>query len=433
LKTNVSSPARVYPWVVTLAAVGFVAYWLHAWLWSPPAAAGIALMAVLVMAPPAAILYLSLRRTIQLLASEQAARAQVEAAAGRIRRMQGAIEPEWAPLAAVLAGMSDGVLVLDAPRRVRYCNTRAGELLGLDPSAVVGQDGKELVNHLGLQLIDRRAARSVWWRVITDPHGCPSGEINTADGPFRRVILLSAFPVVDAAGEGLGLVLRDVTDSKVRAARQERERIAMDLHDGVVQSLYGVVLGLTVLERSLNGHAAAVQAPLRKHRARLEAVIEEIRDYIFHLRSREPCEGTLPAGLAAIVEELHDNGRLGVQIDADVEGLDPEGAANILFIVREATSNVIRHACASRVVIRLARVDGRLVLTICDDGGGFDPHMNGRRSGQGLRNMAERARALGGRLTVSSQAGRGTEVRLEVPPPELSEENDRAVREAAAS
>lgn len=398
--------------------------------------------APLVMALPAAVLHLSLQRTVRLLAAEQLARAEAEAAAERIRQLQAAIEQEWAPRAAVLAGMGDGVLVLDAARRVRYCNPRAGQLLGTDPSELVGRDGLELAGHPGLRPIDPRAARWVWGRVITRPRECPSAEITTSDGSARRVLLLSGFPVVDADGERLGLVLRDVTDSKVRAALEERDRIAMDLHDGVIQSLYAVMLGLSVVERSLNGDAAVVQAPLRKQRARIEAIIQEIRNYIFHLRSREFCQGSLAAGLAAIVEELHSESLLRVQleVEADAEDLDPDGAADILHIAREATSNVIKHARASTVVIRLVRVDGRLILTICDDGGGFDPHGpmcdpcgNGRRSGDGLRNMAERARALGGRLTVRTEPERGTEVRLEVPPPESSEENDGTVREAASS
>jgi signal transduction histidine kinase len=379
---------------------------------------------------------------LQRLASERAAGSEAEAAAERIRQLQGTIEREWAPLAAVLAGMRDGVLVLDTGGRVRYCNARAGELLGVDPSTVLGQEGTKLVDHPRLAAVDPRAARAVWGQVITRPQECPSGEITTGDGPARRVVALSAFPVADAAGERLGLVLRDVTDAKVRAAVEERERIAMDLHDGVIQSLYAVVLSLTVLERSLNGHAAEVQAPLHRQRARIEAIIQEIRDYVFHLRSGGFCRGTLGAELAAVVGELRNSSRLRVrfEVDAAAAGLESDDADEILLIAREATSNVVRHARASTVVIRLARVDGRLVLTIRDDGGGFDPPastcdpgVNGRRSGQGLRNMAERARALGGRLTVSSRAGRGTEVRLEIPPPELSEDDDRAVREAAVS
>jgi len=354
----------------------------------------------------------------------------------RNRQLQATIEREWAPLAAVLAGMSDGVVVLDAAHQVRYCNAQAGNLLGVDPSGLIGQGAEAIIRQLERSLAEPRVARAISNSVITNPQKHPSEEI-TLMGPTPRFILLSTFPVADAAGEKLGLLLRDVTDSKVRAILEERERIAMDLHDGAIQSLYGVRLSLAALERTLDGSAATVQMALRQQIGKIGAISQEIRRYSCNLRPVDSYDGALRAGLASILEELPTDSLIQarLELDPDVEDhLDPEATANLLYIVREATSNVIRHAAdASMVVIRFARADERLLVTICDDGGEFHPRMNGARSGHGLRNMVKRARALGGRLTIRHQVGRGTEVRVEISLREGGTTNGRTVREAALS
>ncbi|HEX2186428.1 MAG TPA: ATP-binding protein, partial [Chloroflexota bacterium] len=167
-----------------------------------------------------------------------------------------------------------------------------------------------------------------------------------------------------------------------------------------------------------NGHGGAGQTGLRQEIARLNRVIQEIRNYIFDLRSPGQFAGSLQAGLAAMVEELRLNRsmhvRLAVSVDA-VTRLAPHAVADVLHVAREATSNVVRHAGAGAVTISLGQADDRLVLSVRDDGKGFEPQRGQSANGHGLRNMAERARALGGQLSVLSEPGRGTEIRLEVP------------------
>jgi signal transduction histidine kinase len=123
-----------------------------------------------------------------------------------------------------------------------------------------------------------------------------------------------------------------------------------------------------------------------------------------------------------LVAELF--GPTSIQVDLELEEgtdcfLDPARVSSILYIAREAMSNVIRHSGASKVMIHLARMEEKLVLTIRDNGRGFDlaatdAESGGPAEGQGLRNMAERAQLLGGRLLVASSPGNGTEVCVEV-------------------
>jgi signal transduction histidine kinase len=105
-----------------------------------------------------------------------------------------------------------------------------------------------------------------------------------------------------------------------------------------------------------------------------------------------------------------------VEIDETIEErVGADQIVQLLAIASEATFNALRHAQATAVVLRLCREAGRPILVIADDGRGFDPHAPTRAEGRGLANIAERARLIGARLTITSRAGSGTEVRVELP------------------
>ena len=229
---------------------------------------------------------------------------------------------------------------------------------------------------------------------------------------------MSAFPVADTTDVELGLVLRDVTVAKQLALLQERERIAMDLHDGVIQSLYGMALGLAACERALAAAPEATRQALCRAIEQTNGVIQQVRDYIVGLRRQLPGDQDLRSGLAALAEELQASGliRPELALDADLDTrLDLDGRQAVLYIAREAVANILRHAGASTVLIRLATTDEQLVLTIRDNGRGFALEQIGHGIGEGLGNMRARATGLGGRLVIASQPGCGTEVHLEVP------------------
>ncbi len=340
-------------------------------------------------------------------------------------RLAAEIERERATLAAIMTSMSDGLVVLDAAGRVHYCNQQAAALLGVAPQEVVGLHAAEAFARYRHLFADPDTAWAAWQRSAACVTTHPTHEVRVA-GPPPRDLLVQLFPVarVGEGGPGIGVVLRDVTGAKLLALLEERERIAMDLHDGVIQSLYAVALGLGAHERGLPPEAAHAREPLRRARAQIGAVIQEIRNYIFDLRPHDLGARSLRAGLAALAEELRVNALLQPElvIDPAADALGPSATAALLQVAREATANVIRHAGASAVRLALERVGPDLVLTISDNGCGFCPRASREEageplglSGQGLRNMAERARALGGRFTVESAPGRGTVVRIAIP------------------
>src|ERR671914_945956 len=324
-------------------------------------------------------------------------------------RLMMTIEQERATLAAVMASMSDGLLVLDAAHRVHYCNARVAEFLGINPTLAIGQPIEQIITETRQSMLDPGAANSRWENLLMDPHQLPSIEVTT-NGPPQRSLLVSAFPVTDTIQESLGLLLKDVTTAKALALLEERERIAMDIHDGVIQSLYAVALSLSAHERLLDVEAEETRQALQRARMQISNIIQGIRDIIFDLRQHRRQLPDLQAGLEALVAELF--GPTSIHVDLELEEgtdhfLDAVRVSGILYIAREAMSNVIRHAGASKVTIHLVRIEEKLVLTIRDNGRGFNPaateaENSGPAEGQGLRNMAERAQLLGGRLLVVS-------------------------------
>lgn len=242
----------------------------------------------------------------------------------------------------------------------------------------------------------------------------------TRDGTLISVVR-TATPVFDARGETIGLIdlLIDATalkqlddESRALAQVRERELIAMDLHDGLVQSLYAVVLNLAAREQAVDADTADA---IREARGEVERVIGEMRSYITDLRGRTVVPPSLESGLQLLMDSLRLNAgvRVAVSFDTAVEPLLPSAVrGHLLYLVREAVANVLRHAQASYVSITLRRSDGIAVLKIKDDGRGFDASA---ARGRGLHNMAERARLIGTRLQLESTPGCGTEICLELP------------------
>jgi signal transduction histidine kinase len=203
------------------------------------------------------------------------------------------------------------------------------------------------------------------------------------------------------------------------AVVEERERIGRDLHDGIIQRIYAVTLGLDdVPEIALSDPAAAAQRVDRAIDA-LHAAIGEIRTFIYGLRPG--LEG--PGGIASALESLAEETRLHspMQIEVQAGGVPPLPAAissELLNIAREALSNAARHAAAAKVELRLGVTGAELRLEIADDGAGFDGSPLPTAGHHGLSNMRRRAESLGGRLLVESGRGRGTRIIVVLPLPE---------------
>lgn len=203
----------------------------------------------------------------------------------------------------------------------------------------------------------------------------------------------------------------------------ERERIAKELHDGVIQSLFAVGMGLqgTALLMTSPEQAARIEGAVGE----LDRVIGDLRNYIFGLRPGILADRQLDQALRALGEEVQARSavRIVVEVDPSLAASLSGRSHEIVQLTREALSNVARHANAKNAAVRLAASGRSASLTIDDDGSGFDSRAGS--AGHGLRNMRERASGLGGNLRIASRPGSGTSLRITFPA-----SDDRAVRPA---
>jgi signal transduction histidine kinase len=198
----------------------------------------------------------------------------------------------------------------------------------------------------------------------------------------------------------------------------ERNRLALELHDVVSQKLFSLNLAAEAATTLLDRGPEEARPQLERVRDLARDALAELRALIFGLRpaelERDGLNGVLRKE-ATMLQRVHG---VKVQVDADGEAphLEPACAGEILRIVEEALHNAVRHAQADTVTVRLHGAGRELHIEVADDGIGFDPTDPELRSHHlGLTSMEERARELGGRLTLAASPGNGTVVSLEVP------------------
>ena len=195
---------------------------------------------------------------------------------------------------------------------------------------------------------------------------------------------------------------------------EDRERIGKELHDGVIQSLFAVGMGLQGAAAMSTDAETAKR--LNDAVAEIDGAIRDLRNYIFGLRPGILADRQLDQALRQLAKEFEEKTQVVtvVHVDADLAAALAARAADVIQLAREALSNVGRHAQASTCRVTLRRQGGSALLEIDDDGRGFDRSDVGA-GGQGLPNLRTRAEALGGVARVESSAAEGTTVGIELP------------------
>jgi two-component system, NarL family, sensor histidine kinase DevS len=246
--------------------------------------------------------------------------------------------------------------------------------------------------------------------------GRATGTLMVANQKAGRVFTEQAVRLVETFADQASVAIeygRAQGDQRRLQLMDERERIAKELHDGIIQSLFAVGMGLqgTALVAGSPEVAARVEGAVDE----LDRVIRDLRNYIFGLRPGILADRQLDQALRALGEEVASKSGVIVRVSVDAETaatLSPQ-SHEIVQLTREALSNVTRHANAGRASVTLERRKTNAVLTIEDDGVGFNDRASSH--GNGLRNMRQRASGLGGELLVKSTAGSGTRLTVTVP------------------
>ena len=205
--------------------------------------------------------------------------------------------------------------------------------------------------------------------------------------------------------------------SRELAVLEERTRLARDLHDSVTQSLYSLVLLTEGWRRLLSaGTGAQSEDYLGRIGEIAKQALREMRVLIHELRppmlEQEGLVGAVRKRLDAVEKRLGIEARVVMDDLVELPGSLEEG---LYWITLEALNNSLKHARAKHVQVRIWLDDENLVLEIADDGQGFSPDAAKQRGGLGLASMQERAREMGGVLTIQSAPGQGTKVRVNVP------------------
>lgn len=193
----------------------------------------------------------------------------------------------------------------------------------------------------------------------------------------------------------------------------ERERLARDLHDRTIQTAY--TAGLMVdSARKLAEPGSQLYTRLDRAVTALDAVIHDLRHNLGALNDTASGE-SLATALSRLAEDPRFRSLVNIHLDLRLpedEALSPRRSDHLMAIVVEALANIVRHARATEVTIRLVCEDDRLRLSVQDNGAGIPREP---QAGFGLRNMRERARLLGGTLEITGERSRGTTVRLDIP------------------
>lgn len=197
---------------------------------------------------------------------------------------------------------------------------------------------------------------------------------------------------------------------QLRLSSEMKTRLARDLHDGVIQSIYATGLGLESAKTTLATDPAATRAKLEAAQSALNQTIREVRAFIHGLEPEQSATRGFAQELATLVATLRSLHAANIQarIAAEVPPLSPREEVHALQIVRECVSNAIRHGEARTVTLDFALEQGRPTLRIRDDGKGFDPTRP--RRGSGLANITARTAEIDAAFELSTSLGKGTDI-----------------------
>lgn len=211
--------------------------------------------------------------------------------------------------------------------------------------------------------------------------------------------------------------------ARVRAQEEERRRFARDIHDGPAQAFANAIIGLEFVERAIRMREGdESERPLEeieRIKGTMREGLTEIRRFIFDNRPTTLQDHGLVATLEHYIFSYQSIFPVAVELrlEAELPRLSTEEELTAFRVIQESIQNASKHARATRIVVEMARVTNQIIISVQDDGRGFDPNRVREHAmgGTGLKSMRERAILVGGSLDIESSPGNGSTVQLTLP------------------
>ena len=308
---------------------------------------------------------------------------------------------------------------------VAECNPKApGLALAKQLNIPVTRDYRRLLDLERVDLIIDVSGNVEVWQVLQDFHRMGVTIIGGASAKFMWELIearIRATAEIEKTLNKYQSLYRLYVKETGAAVTEERTRIACEIHDGLVQSLAGVNFKLELSQQLIRKNPKASLATLRESKEQLKLAIQEARHVIFNLRPLQYDKMELIPGLTNYLKSYQTQYHIHTDFEVvgDEQILFPRTKIFLFRIVQEALSNVVQHAKADRVSVRLEIDLDTLTVTIKDNGIGFDMeqvlHDPEKWDHFGIRGILERAKLVGGEATIDSKKGRGTTIIVTVP------------------
>jgi signal transduction histidine kinase/streptogramin lyase len=246
-------------------------------------------------------------------------------------------------------------------------------------------------------------------------------------------LVLCALAVSSAAWGAYRLHVRNIRQ-RFAAVLEERNRLAREMHDTLIQGCVGVSALLEAASRAQDVSPAISHELLDRARQEVRAAVDEARLAVWNLRQASSTGQDLLSAVSQLAHRL--SLEMGIPVEFQSSGaplaIGPDAEHSLLMVIREALNNAVSHAAPKNVSVRLCFDDHELRVEVEDDGRGFDPSIICSSDGDhyGLIGMRERVHKLGGEFLLTSSAERGTQVHLSIPQAGLSPLDNRLSRES---